>query len=88
MDEYPEAQLIVRITVTEIWKNCPRYVHPHKRLETSKYVPAAGVAAPLPDWKKLDKLQEILPPKDRGKAAEQGGTITLEELQEIERRDD
>jgi hypothetical protein len=30
----------------------------------------------------------MLPSKDQGKAEEQGGTITLEELQEYEKRDD
>jgi predicted pyridoxine 5'-phosphate oxidase superfamily flavin-nucleotide-binding protein len=88
LDTYNEAQLIVRARITEIWKNCPRYIHKHERVETSKYVPQAGRETPLPAWKKLDKLQEILPSRDHGKADRQGGTITIEELQEIEHRDD
>jgi len=88
MDSYNEAQLIVRVTITEIWRNCPRYIHPYTQTGTSKYVPEAKTETPLPDWKKLDKLQDILPSKDHGKAAEQGGTITMDELHEIENRDD
>jgi hypothetical protein len=71
-----------------MWINCPRYIHKYQRTETSKYVPQKDAEAPLPEWKKLDLFQEMLPSKDQGKAEEQGGTITLEELQEYERRDD
>jgi uncharacterized protein len=31
LTEYDEAQLIVRVTVTEIFRNCPRYVHHYKK---------------------------------------------------------
>ncbi len=86
--DYKEAQLIIRIKTTEIWINCPRYIHKYKRVETSEYVPQADTDTPLPEWKKLDLFQEMLPSKDQGKAEEQGGTITLEELQEYEKRDD
>jgi len=88
LDSYNEAQLIVRIRITEMWKNCPRYIHRHQRLETSKYVPRADCETPVPDWKRLDKLQPILAPRDQGRAEAQGGTITIEELQAIEHRDD
>ena len=36
---------------------------------------------PFPDRKNPDKLQTILPPADQGKARQQEGTITIEELQ-------
>ena len=39
LEVYHEGQEIVRITITEMWKNCPRYVHKYARVETSKYVP-------------------------------------------------
>jgi uncharacterized protein len=31
LPEYAEAQLIVRVTVTDIFRNCPRYVHHYKK---------------------------------------------------------
>ena len=86
--EYIDAQLIIRIKITEMWINCPRYIHKYERVESSKYVPEKDKEAPLPEWKKLDLFQEMLPSKDQGKAEEQGGTISLEELQEYEKRDD
>lgn len=88
LDQYEEAQLLVTVKITELWRNCPRYVHKYQKVETSKYVPQTDHETPLPDWKKLDKIQGILPSKDQGKAEQQGGTITIEELQELERRED
>lgn len=84
LESYHESQEIVRIRITEIWKNCPRYVHRYARVEESKYVPNVETETPFPDWKRLDKLQDILPPRDRGKAEKQGGLLTLDELQKIE----
>jgi len=81
---YHEAQMIVRITITEIWKNCPRYVHQYTRIDRSKYVPKVDAQTPLPDWKRLDLVQDVLPSRDKGKAENQGGLISLEELEEIE----
>jgi hypothetical protein len=86
LESYHEAQEIVRIRITEIWKNCPRYVHRYARVEESKYVPKVETETPLPEWKRLDKLQDILPPGDRGKAEKQGGLLSLDELQKIEQR--
>jgi predicted pyridoxine 5'-phosphate oxidase superfamily flavin-nucleotide-binding protein len=88
LTEYKEAQLIIRITIKEMWMNCPRYIHKHQKIESSKYVPQKSCETPLPEWKKLDLLQSILPSKDKGKAEKQGGTISVKELQKYERRDD
>jgi predicted pyridoxine 5'-phosphate oxidase superfamily flavin-nucleotide-binding protein len=86
--DYVEAEMVVRVEVTEIWRNCPRYIHKYQRVETSRYVPREAEETPMPDWKRLDKLQDALPVKDQGKAAEHGGTLTMEQLQEIEQRND
>ena len=37
--EYVEAQLIVRVQVTEIFRNCPRYVHRYHKIESSDFIP-------------------------------------------------
>lgn len=88
MESYKEANLIVRVTITEMWRNCPRYIHKYKKVDPSAYVPREACETPLPDWKKLDVIQEILPPGESEKVKKQGGTITIEKLQEIEHRDD
>ena len=32
--EFPEAQLIVRVRATEVFPNCPRYIHEYKLVKT------------------------------------------------------
>ena len=38
MELYKEADLIVRVQVSEIFVNCPRYVHKYQKVDPSKYV--------------------------------------------------
>lgn len=76
---FHEAELVVRVKVTEIFVNCPRYIHSYRRVKTSKYAPQAGSATPGPQWKRLDALQDALPARDKGLAQQLGGTITPEE---------
>jgi len=49
LDEYNDAQLIIRVKPTEIWINCPRYIHKYQRVESSEYVPQKDEEAPLPE---------------------------------------
>jgi predicted pyridoxine 5'-phosphate oxidase superfamily flavin-nucleotide-binding protein len=65
--EYHEAQLIVRVRVESLFVNCPRYVHRFKRLENSEFVPSAVCDTPVPDWKTLDEVQDVLPARDLDK---------------------
>ncbi len=59
--EYIDAHYIIRITVRNLFLNCPRYIHRYKKLEQSEYIPKKGCIAPTPDWKKLDVVQDVLP---------------------------
>lgn len=59
--EYVDAKYIIRIKVRNLFINCPRYIHKYQKLEDSEYLPQEGVAAPTPDWKKLDIVQDVLP---------------------------
>ena len=59
--EYVEAQFIVRVEVTEVYKNCPRYVHKYKFVETSEFVPHEGRETPQPGWKTSEELKDALP---------------------------
>lgn len=79
MAKYPGAQFIVRAEVANVFVNCARYIHKHKRVSTSPYVPNATGAAPIPSWKRIDAVQDALPPKDAGRARDAGGVITIEE---------
>jgi uncharacterized protein len=74
-----ESQMIVRVSVTEIFRNCPRYVHRYKKINDSEYVPRTGTKTPLAAWKRVDAVQPELAAKDRGRAEREGGTCSREE---------
>jgi uncharacterized protein len=61
---YPEAQFVVRVTVTRVFPNCPRYIHKYQRVERSVYVPHAGCDTPVPNWKRSEWACDVLPEKD------------------------
>ncbi len=61
---YPEAQFIVRVAVTRVFPNCPRYIHKHALIERSSFVPKAECTTPIPNWKKSDWAADVLPEND------------------------
>ncbi|MEZ5228854.1 MAG: pyridoxamine 5'-phosphate oxidase family protein [Acidimicrobiales bacterium] len=75
VEQFPGADLVVVATVDAAFVNCGRYIHKHTRTEDSPYVPADDGSAPLPAWKRIDALQDALPPRDQGRAELDGGTI-------------
>ena len=78
---YPGADLVVRVAVSRIFVNCSRYVHKYERVKASRYVPRPHCEAPFAEWKRIDLVQEALPPRDAGKTAKAGGTITVDEYE-------
>jgi predicted pyridoxine 5'-phosphate oxidase superfamily flavin-nucleotide-binding protein len=77
--EYKDAELIVRIKVSHVIINCPRYIHRMKRVEQSQTVPVADKPTPFAQWKRIDAVQEALSAKDQGRAEQSGGLITMEQ---------
>ncbi len=73
---YPGAHLIVRVALENIFTNCGRYIHKYAKHGPSEYVPRSGTEAPVPDWKRVDFLQEALPEKDRETARKAGEVLT------------
>ena len=64
MAEYPEAQMIVRVAVREVFPNCPRYIHKMRLVEESAFVPSAHCETPAPPWKSLALVADVLPARD------------------------
>lgn len=62
--EYPEAQLVVRVNATEVFPNCPRYIHEYKLVKRSRFVPTAECETPVPQWKQSDWAHDVLPEND------------------------
>ena len=74
--EYPESELIVRVTLSKMWVNCPRYIPRMQRVEASRNVPGVMPETPLADWKRIDIFQDVLPEGDRDRVAATGGPIS------------
>jgi predicted pyridoxine 5'-phosphate oxidase superfamily flavin-nucleotide-binding protein len=64
IDEYPGAQFIVRVRATQMFPNCPRYIHRMALVERSRFVPRADREAPIPDWKRAEWACDVLPASD------------------------
>jgi hypothetical protein len=51
---YVGAQFVVRVSVREVFPNCPRYIHKYQLVERSKFVPRREVSTPVPAWKRYE----------------------------------
>lgn len=59
-DEFPGAQLIVRVHAERIFPNCPRYVHTMQLVEHSVYAPRPDHTPPVPEWKEREVFRDAL----------------------------
>jgi predicted pyridoxine 5'-phosphate oxidase superfamily flavin-nucleotide-binding protein len=62
--DYPEAQLMVRVAATEVFPNCPRYIHEYKLVARSRFVPKVECETPVPQWKQREWARDVLPDGD------------------------
>ena len=62
--EFPEAQMIVRVTATEVFPNCPRYIHEYRLVKRSRFVPKRECETPVPQWKQSEWAHDVLPEND------------------------
>ncbi len=64
LPECPEAQLIVRVAVREVFPNCPRYIHKRALVEPSRFVPKTECTTPVPSWKRSEWAADAVPEGD------------------------
>ena len=81
LQNYAEAQLVVRVTVTQLFRNCPRYVHRYTKINASEYVPHSTCETPFAPWKRIDEYQASLPAKDLARVKQEGGVISRAEYE-------
>ena len=62
--EYPEAQLVVRVDATEVFPNCPRYIHQYELVARSRFVPKERCETPVPQWKRSEWAHDVLSDDD------------------------
>ena len=72
MAGYKEAKYLVKVEVTKIWVNCPRYIHKHQRIGLNKYVPPPGKETPLAAWKRLELAGDVISDEDKARVAKEG----------------
>lgn len=72
LTSYPGAQFVVRVRATEVFRNCPRYIHRYTYEGTSKYVPDHDYEPPIPEWKFLPDLNPYLPKGDPARGGQPG----------------
>jgi predicted pyridoxine 5'-phosphate oxidase superfamily flavin-nucleotide-binding protein len=75
---FKEAELVVKVAVSDVWMNCPRYVHRYKKEQASRYVPRVEAETPLCEWKRIEGLEDILRPHELA-AVEKAGRISQDE---------
>jgi predicted pyridoxine 5'-phosphate oxidase superfamily flavin-nucleotide-binding protein len=64
LDQYPGAQFVVRVKATQVFPNCPRYIHRMTLVERSRFVPRTDRETPVPAWKRSDWACDVLPADD------------------------
>jgi predicted pyridoxine 5'-phosphate oxidase superfamily flavin-nucleotide-binding protein len=65
--QFPGAVFVVRVTASQIFPNCPRYIHRMNVVEHSVYAPRPDYTPPVPAWKTFDSFKDALPARDRPK---------------------
>ena len=63
LNDAPGAQLMMRVAVTEIFPNCPRYIPSLSLSEASTYTPQKNVPPVEPAWKSFDVFRDVVPPR-------------------------
>ncbi|MEO7854672.1 MAG: pyridoxamine 5'-phosphate oxidase family protein [Rubrivivax sp.] len=77
---WPGAQFAVKVTISALITNCPRYIPRMQRIAGSRYVPhTRSGEQPIPGWKRIDAIQGVLPQRDQGKADAAGGLISMDD---------
>jgi len=65
MAETPGAQMLVQVTPTDIFPNCPRYIPRMELSEPSIYTPQAEAVPVEPRWKSFPDFADVVPPRRR-----------------------
>jgi hypothetical protein len=61
--EFAGAQALVRLTPTDIFPNCPRYIPQLELVEPSIYAPRPETLPVEPAWKGFDDFKDVVPPR-------------------------
>jgi len=65
LSSWEGAQQVVRLQVSQVFPNCPRYLPRMQVVEASPYAPRVGHTPPRPGWKDDPRFKDALPERDR-----------------------
>jgi len=65
MADWPGAQLLVKVTPSAIFPNCPRYIPNLSEVAPSADALQAGVDPVEPKWKSFEIFADVVPPRRR-----------------------
>ncbi len=61
---YVEAEFVIRVRATDVFPNCPRYIHRMQLVEPPRFVPRAACETPDPGWKQSEWARDTLPKRN------------------------
>ena len=61
LSRFHGAQLIVQVNVSDVFPNCPRYIHAQDGAVISTDAPEPGHTPAAPAWKSMDAFRDYLP---------------------------
>ncbi len=65
IEAFDGAQLLIKVTPSDIFPNCPRYIPKLEMTEPSIYAPRAATPPVEPAWKGFDDFKDVVPPRRR-----------------------
>ncbi len=65
LESFAGAQMLVKVTPTDIFPNCPRYIPRLELIEPSIYAPRPETAPAEPAWKSYAAFKDVVPPRRR-----------------------
>ncbi len=65
MEAWPRAQMLVEVTPSDIFPNCPRYIPELELKAASPYVPRQDEPVVEPAWKSFSIFSDVVPPRRR-----------------------
>jgi predicted pyridoxine 5'-phosphate oxidase superfamily flavin-nucleotide-binding protein len=77
-DHSPGARYWIRVTVSQLFVNCGRYIHTIQGRTLSPHVPDEFGRQPFPAWKRIDVIADSLNDSDQRKVVAAGGPIPLD----------
>ncbi|MFI4976140.1 MAG: pyridoxamine 5'-phosphate oxidase family protein [Caulobacterales bacterium] len=65
LEGFAGGQMLVKVTPTDIFPNCPRYIPQLQLVEPSVYAPRVDAEPVEPAWKAFDMFKDVVPPRRR-----------------------